>query len=401
MRRLKVALIGAGRRARTHLPVITALKDIFDLTAICDILPEVASKTAQKYGVRSYSDLRRMLREEELDLVDVVVPVSAHHVVSGVCMEEGVNVLCETMIAPTLMLADYMKKTAKKNDVKLEISENKIKMPNELIKQKVLDRGLVGQVIRTYVVNASGHPMTVLRWYSKGEAKSVISFTQKKDIPTVRDSKGRIQTSDNWDLAIVDFDNGVRGVYEYSNLVHGMGTLGRGRLEADGRGRLEIDGTKGTIYNNDLYLTSDKDRLRGGKATRFPIQRFSTKIDGAEILEKLEIDTDPKVIWDNPFSMHPLSSLGVSVAYKLMSIANAVVNDTEPEYGALQARKDVELQLAAKESASKGSIPISLPLTTETEEEKKIHENYLAQYGHGPLEIGELFQEMSSPSEAC
>jgi len=69
------------------------------------------------------------------------------------------------------------------------------------------------------------------------------------------------------------------------------------------------------------------------------------------------------------------------------SIYKAVVEDTEPEYGALNARKDQEILIAIRESALKGSIPIKLPLTDITEHEQQLHEAYEAKYGHAPLEV--------------
>ncbi|MFQ6031465.1 MAG: Gfo/Idh/MocA family oxidoreductase [Candidatus Zixiibacteriota bacterium] len=70
------------------------------------------------------------------------------------------------------------------------------------------------------------------------------------------------------------------------------------------------------------------------------------------------------------------------------SIYRAVVEDIEPEYGAVSARKDMEILIAIRESARKGSLPIELPLTEITEYERGIHESYRSRYGHNPLEVG-------------
>lgn len=70
------------------------------------------------------------------------------------------------------------------------------------------------------------------------------------------------------------------------------------------------------------------------------------------------------------------------------SIFSAIVYDTEPEYGAVSARKDMEILIAMRESARKGSLPIELPLKEITEHEPEIHESYCLKYGHSPLEIG-------------
>jgi len=99
MRKLRYGLIGCGRRAAAHLPAAAVMKDIYDFAAVCDILPEAARKVAQRYNVKAYTDIEQMLKKEKLDVLDVVVPVEAHHVVSTFAMEQGVNVICETPIA--------------------------------------------------------------------------------------------------------------------------------------------------------------------------------------------------------------------------------------------------------------------------------------------------------------
>ena len=328
-----------------------------------------------------------MIRKERPDVVDIVVPHDFHHVVASVVMEEGINVICETPIAPTLMLADYMINKARKAGVKAEIAENYFRAPTERLKHKVLDMGLIGEVIRTYCVNAGGgHGMSHLRLYSRGEATSIVSFAKRSVVPSVKGRMGRLHTSDMWALSLIDFDNGVQGVYEYSNLAHAR-AIGRGSIV-----RLEIDGTKGSILNDDVYTTKDDDRLKGGQAIRYPMRSFMSKIEGVEVLDRVEIDTSPKVVWQNAFKDLPISQELICVVDELNSIAEAVANDTEPEYGARQARKDLELDVASVVSSARGSVKIRLPLTSETEVERKIHEDFEEKYGCKPLEIDKLLQ---------
>jgi hypothetical protein len=76
----------------------------------------------------------------------------------------------------------------------------------------------------------------------------------------------------------------------------------------------------------------------------------------------------PIVRWDNPFySGHRGHNVQwhddeIGVASCLMSLVDAVRNNTEPTYGAQQARLDQELILAIRESARRGGEPVKLPL---------------------------------------
>jgi hypothetical protein len=52
----------------------------------------------------------------------------------------------------------------------------------------------------------------------------------------------------------------------------------------------------------------------------------------------------------------------------LMSLVNAVRNNTAPTYGADQARLDQEIILAIQKSANRNGIPVRLPMDV-TEDE--------------------------------
>ena len=77
-RKLKLALIGLGRRGRSsHLPIYPRMNEVFDFVAVCDKDEEVLREVATEYGVNAYTSVRDLVDGEELDVVDVVVPGDA------------------------------------------------------------------------------------------------------------------------------------------------------------------------------------------------------------------------------------------------------------------------------------------------------------------------------------
>ena len=124
MARLKYALIGHGRRGASHLSTAAMLKDTFDIVAVCDAHAESAEAGAAKFGVKAYTDVRKMIDEISPDVCDVVVPMPLHHVVSCYLSRCGIAHNVETGLAPTLGLMDMMITDAAENGVKLQTSEN-------------------------------------------------------------------------------------------------------------------------------------------------------------------------------------------------------------------------------------------------------------------------------------
>ena len=108
VRRLRLGSVGAGARAQAHFRTIDGLRDRFEWVAVCDVDAGRAGASAQRFGLRPYDDLDAMLAQERLDVVDVVVPMEASHIVGAHCARNGVHVHTETAIAFTLPCADYL-----------------------------------------------------------------------------------------------------------------------------------------------------------------------------------------------------------------------------------------------------------------------------------------------------
>ena len=100
---LKVGMIGFGGIAQTaHLEPYIQLENMgkVKLVAVCDICPERfeqkleinigSSDASLGDDVARYTDYREMLKNEELDMVDVCVPTYLHAPIAIDAMEAGV-----------------------------------------------------------------------------------------------------------------------------------------------------------------------------------------------------------------------------------------------------------------------------------------------------------------------
>ena len=383
MSKLNIALVGAGRRGGgAHLPVIAKLKDIYNLVAICDIDEEVATHYAKQYGATPYTNVRDLVAHEELDVVDITVPGVAHHAIACFMADAGIHILCETPIAVTLPTADLMIEHAKANNVKLEIAENYYRAPRERFLSKVIEADVIGEVARIYRIFYEGghHGMSMLRLRAGGEPKSVLGITQTTPVIPIIDRMKRNHTSENWSLGFIEFDNNATALMVYSNVIHAR-SLGRGQT-----GVSQIDGSKGTIVGEDIYVTPVDDLQSGAQGIAYRPERTTIDMDGVKVIEKIELQLpDQTVTWENPLKNYALSEGQIAVADELISIATAVLNDTEPEYGAMLGRQDQEMNIAMNESGNRSREAITFPLTDLTATERGTHENYQQQHRH-PIE---------------
>lgn len=92
---LKVGLIGVGGISGAHIPVWESMEEV-ELTALCDIRQERMEPYPKQHH---YSDLDEMLKNEELDILDICLPTYLHADYAVRAMEKGIHVLCEKPVS--------------------------------------------------------------------------------------------------------------------------------------------------------------------------------------------------------------------------------------------------------------------------------------------------------------
>ena len=92
---MKVALIGCGSIAKTHLDVLKHLGH--DVIALCDRSEEKAVKLRDDFGLdcKVYTDYAVMMDKAKPDSVHVCTPHYEHAEMSIAALNRGINVLCE------------------------------------------------------------------------------------------------------------------------------------------------------------------------------------------------------------------------------------------------------------------------------------------------------------------
>lgn len=378
---LKIAMNGAGSgRGQSWMSTLKKLSEagIFDFCAISDINMDKAKESAQRWGVRAYPDLIKLLDSEDIDVVLNGAPSDANVAVCCFCSERGVSVLTEIPIAPTLSLARFMIETAKNNNTKLEICEQVWLWAKEQLKRKIIDAGLIGEVThaRLYYTNkADYHGINAVRMLIRSEAKRVLGYTQKIKIPPIKERHimmGDMRYEDRWDIALIEFANGVTCVFS---------SPARARMTA----RWDIEGSLGQIVGDDLFIGSQQSY----KHYQF-IEEY-TMVQGERVLDHIRVETDPPVIFENPYKEWRASD-GDEVARMelLYDMYKAVTSGCEVAYGADNACKDIEILLAMRDSALNGNIWVELPLAKETQTERQIEEEFVRVYGRDPKDFNSL-----------
>jgi hypothetical protein len=100
-----------------------------------------------------------------------------------------------------------------------------------------------------------------------------------------------------------------------------------------------------------------------------------------------KVEMQPEIhVRCNPEGFQADSYDELAIADAWISLHNAVVDGRALSYGGVNARRDVELLMAIRDSESKGGERVDLPLKGLTEHERLIHEEFAKAYGTDPLE---------------
>lgn len=121
---LKVGIIGCGGIAEgKHMPSLQKVKNA-EMTAFCDIIESKAEKAAKSYGSKDakvYTDYRKLLEDNSIDVVHVCTPNKSHSPITIDALSAGKHVMCEKPMAKTAEGARKMLEAAVKSGKKLTI----------------------------------------------------------------------------------------------------------------------------------------------------------------------------------------------------------------------------------------------------------------------------------------
>ena len=129
---VRLGVIGLGVVAQAvHLPLLRNRRDLFEVTAVCDLSAERAARVAERFGLGTAGRFRSA--EELLDsgLVDAVLVLTSgsHGQVAGAALGRGLPTLCEKPLAYTLAEADSLERLSAKEGTPLQLGYMKLHDP--------------------------------------------------------------------------------------------------------------------------------------------------------------------------------------------------------------------------------------------------------------------------------
>lgn len=377
---IRVAIIGTAKRSSgLYDPILRALSEEVKLVSIWGRSMESAKKLGDQLGVPWYTDIDKLIKETSPQVGIVCVAYHANGEVGKMAVEHGLHVLLETPIAHKLSEADAIIQTARKDGIKVEIAEQFHRRPMEQLKLKIIASGLFGKVY-TSINDFAGHGyhgVSVLRSYLGFDAKpvQVVAASQTNQLISHWSRlEGKFGPREEiQEHGIITFEDGRLGIYHWTDVGYDSALRWWRSSRFYAEKGMGISVGVGIDVHEQLTLLSP-DGLFPHFIT---IEREYERVDGGALEALIAHTGDPDyhtIRWENPFRSAIRGRTiqwhddEIGVAGCLMSLVNAVRNNSTPTYGADQARLDQEIVLALHRSSNANGIPVKLPLDA-TEEE--------------------------------
>lgn len=150
MRKIRLGVIGTGMGwNRLHWPAIQKLQDKYEVTALCNRTKSDALDFAKKINLKEskvYDDYNTMLQIEDLDAVDLIVPIQKNFEIATAVVKANVNLIAEKPLASTLEGAKKLLELHKKHPVLIMVAEN-YRYNEEINKiRDILNQGKIGDI---------------------------------------------------------------------------------------------------------------------------------------------------------------------------------------------------------------------------------------------------------------
>jgi len=233
--------------------------------------------------------------------------------------------------------------------------------------------GIFGRVYSSFndFAGHGYHGVSVMRSYLGFDARPirVTGAVRKYDLAPhlarlSNTTGGRVETQEH---GIIDFEDGRLGIFHWTDV--GYDSPLRWWRSSRFLAEKGMGITTGVYPDIQEILTTC---TVNGDAPRFiTLERRLERVDGGALVSIIAHTGDadrPTVVWENPIRSvrqghgPQWHDDEIGVAGCLLSLLNAVRNDTEPTYGPRQARLDQEIILAIRRSSLSGGVPVTLPL---------------------------------------
>ncbi len=321
-RKWRIAVVGCGLIANSnYLPEVKNMPNA-EIVAVCDIIPERAKQSAEKFGIpRYYVHIDDLLKDCDFEILLDLTSIDAHFEINLKALQAGKHLYSQKPIATTVEETKILIEEAKKRNLKISASPIHMLRPDIQEARRLIKEGIIGKVSFIRCSSSHGGPEYFQfrdvdpSWFYKpgigplldlgvhglhqvtgllGPAKRVACFSgisEKKRIVRTGafDGKEIEPLVDDNTLILLDFGEATFAFVDATYCV-----------KSTKAPYMEIYGSKGTItFTRDpekpimLFLDEREKGIRGWTEPIYYWQRVQQSCGVKDLIEALEENREP------------------------------------------------------------------------------------------------------------
>jgi len=340
-RKIRIAVIGCGRIARSHFAAIERHAADLELAAVCDTDPAILAKFRETPGVPAYDGLSDALKAERPDLIALCTPSGLHSEQTILAAQHGVHVMTEKPMATRWKDGLAMVKACDAASVRLfVVKQNRQNATLQLLKRAIGER----RFGRIHLVHLNVFWSRPQSYYDQAKWRGTWEF----------DGGAFMNQASHY----VDLLDWLIGPVER---VHAMMSTTRD-IEVEDTGVLSVRWRNGALgsmsvtmlaypqnYEGSITILGEKGTVRVGGVAVNEIQTW-------QFAEPRDYDRN---IREASYQTTSVYGFGHPLYYK--NVIDALRGDAEPETDGREGLRSLEVLSAAYLSARDGKT-IALPL---------------------------------------
>jgi len=359
MRKIRTAVIGAGKVAAIHASILAVQPDS-ELVAVCSRTLEKAQALAASYHIKAYTSVSTMIQDMAVEAVVICTPHPAHAAPAIEAMAHDVHVLVEKPLAVSLADCDAMLAAAERYQVKLGvISQRRWYAASQRVKAAIDGRKIGKPILGTVtlfgwrdqkyyaadpwrgrwdtegggvLVNQAPHQLDLLLWYM-GEIDELFGSWANLNHPYIE--------VEDTALAVVRFRSGALGNIILSNSQN-PGLYGNVHVFGDNGAAIGVQTDGGAMFIAGMTSVQEP-----------PVNDLWTVLGEEQSLAQWQTEDRALFATIDPIKYY--------FALQIEDFLDAIARDRKPSATAVDGRRVVELFTAIYRSQQYNQ-PIKFPL---------------------------------------
>ncbi len=341
-RKLRFAVVGCGRIARTHFTALAQHADRAELVAVCDTRADRRAEASAATGAAGFASLAALLAGSDADAVVLATPSGLHSRQAIEVAQSGRHVVSEKPMATKWDEGVAMVRACRDAGVKLfVVKQNRLNATLQLVKRAV-DQGRFG---RLAMVNVN------VFWTRPQSYYDAAPWRGRWDM-----DGGAFMNQASHYVDMVDWLVGpVDNVHAYT------ATLAR-HIEAEDTGVMSLRLRSGALASINVTMLTHRKNFEG--SITLLGERGTVRVGGVAVnkIEHWEFDAahaDDAKVRDASYGVDSVYGLGHPLYYD--NVINTLHGQADAAVDGYEGLRSLEVLIAAYRSARDG-VRVGLPL---------------------------------------